>query len=42
MRYRDECMPLVPYVNTVYYTATTTFAWRSLTETIFALVFNAE
>ena len=29
MRYRDECMPLVSSVDTVY--MLTTFAWRSLT-----------
>ena len=41
MRYRDECMPLVSYVDTVYQVLlTTTFARRSLTTgTIFALIF---
>ena len=42
MRYRDECMPLVSYVDTVY-TTTTNFAWRSLvTGTILPLVFQVE
>ena len=40
MRYRDEFMPLVSSVDTVYTTYYTTFAWRSLTTgTIFRLIF---
>ena len=43
MRYRDECMPLVSSVDTVYAAYYTTFAWRSLTiGTTFPLVYNVE
>ena len=43
LRCPDECIPLVSYVDTVYTTNFTTFAWRSLTTgTIFPVVFYFE